>query len=192
MAYDILLRRPIRRSYARKPTVQIKSTESLVLTEPEKAMLARIALCRAQAQAGDKGAQKTWKKTVKQIVATRRKAARGDVQAQRQIAVLVQSGMFPSKKKLAPKGAPGALKPLVAGSFEGSNEEFKKRWNALAVIYRKAKTDPKSREAGTIRALVDVAKRQGPQSQAYQDVENLKRIMYHTNEGKGPWSGIID
>jgi len=114
MAYDLLLRRRIRRSYARKPTVTVRSTDSLVLTEPEKAWLARIALCRAQAQAGDKRAAKDWKKTVKQIVATRRKAARGDVKAQRTVAVLVQSGMFPSSKKLAPKGT-RVLKPLVAG-----------------------------------------------------------------------------
>ncbi len=118
MAYDILLRRQIRRNWARQPTVQIRSTApGLILTEPEKAMLARVALCRAQAQGGDKRAQKAWKKIVKQITATRRRAARGDVKAQRTVAVLVQSEMFPSKRKLAPKGAPGALKPLIAGCF---------------------------------------------------------------------------
>jgi hypothetical protein len=115
MAYDLLFRRRTRRNWARKATVQIPSqAPGLVLTQDEKDLLARIALCRAQAQGGDKAARKRWKKTVKQIVAIRRKAARGDVKCQRTVAVLVQSGMFPSTRKGAPRGTT-ALKPLVSG-----------------------------------------------------------------------------
>ena len=109
MAYDILFRRRTPRNWAHTASFEASPMiADIVLTEAEKGMLARIALCRAQAQGGDKRALKVWKKTNKQIVGLRRKAARGDVKAQRQVKVLQQSGLYQGVQAMD-------FRPTVAG-----------------------------------------------------------------------------
>ena len=70
-----------------------------------------------------------------------------------------------------------------------SDYDYRLRWNALAAIYMGAKKDSKSRDAQIISALVKSAKQGNKQS--LRDVEALRRIRYHTNNGKGPWNGVV-
>jgi hypothetical protein len=112
MAYDLLTRRQTpanwtrysrRRPRSRGTIFLVEYTfapEPLATTDAEKALVARLAVLKMRADAGDKKALRQWRENLKAVLEAKRRAARGDPRARRLVQVLSESGLFDGVQKM--------------------------------------------------------------------------------------------
>jgi hypothetical protein len=101
MAYDILLRRRTHTNWSMHSLYSPAfascgdfAPDPIATTPEEQQYLAKLAVLKMSADAGNAGAQKEWKAAMTAVQALRKKAAKGDEKASRTVAILKESGIF--------------------------------------------------------------------------------------------------
>jgi hypothetical protein len=101
MAYDILLRRRTHTNWSMHSIINPTfasgyefAPDPIATTPEEQQYLAKLAVLKMSADAGNAGAQKEWRAAMATVAALRKKAAKGDEKATRTVAVLKESGIF--------------------------------------------------------------------------------------------------
>jgi pyocin large subunit-like protein len=109
MAYDLFRRKQIPRNIALHATL----TTSDVVNAPtpasdaDKAYLAKLAVTKINAEAGNKKAIKDWKLAKQNIAKLVMKAKRGDKGAQHTVAIIRESGLFQGMTVMSVSGNDG-------------------------------------------------------------------------------------
>jgi hypothetical protein len=101
MAYDILLRRRTHTNWSMHSIVNPTfasgyefAPDPIATTPDEQQYLAKLAVLKMSADAGNAGAQKEWRAAMANVQALRKKASAGDEKASRTVAILKESGIF--------------------------------------------------------------------------------------------------
>lgn len=96
MAYDLLFRRQTPRNWSLHSYLCDYSfaPDPTPTTQAEQALIARLAVLKMGASAGNKRDAKKWRAAMAKIVLEEKKAARGDARAMRLMKILKESGLF--------------------------------------------------------------------------------------------------
>lgn len=104
MAYDLFFRKWTPKNFA-LTSLDVSTRASTVATDDEKAYLARLAVMKMNADAGNKKAKKAWKKSLNDLGRVSTLAKKGDPKAKHLLAVVQESGLFSGVKALDVSGA---------------------------------------------------------------------------------------
>lgn len=110
MAYDLLRRKWIPKNFALTSS-DVTTRDPTPATDAEKAYLARLAVLKMNADAGNKAAKKAWKNEKVNLARVSLKAKKGNEKAKHLLAVVQESGLFSGVQALDVSGADTALTP---------------------------------------------------------------------------------
>ena len=206
MAYDLLLRKRTTANWSRCPSLGFRGLFLLTeyefapdptpATDEEKQFIAKLAVLKMSADAGNKKAAKEWKATLAKLDLVRKKAAQGDEKSKHLVVVLKESGIFDGVQAMSVTGDDATndneLERLMLQALPWHDTRspeqvqksiaYKKRWDTLESLYMVSRKDPGSRERKILNDLVKKAKSGDPQ--AREDVSALLRIRYHAGDAK--------
>ena len=114
MAYDLLLRKRTTANWSRRPSLGFRGLFLLTeyefapdptpATDEEKQFIAKLAVLKMSADAGNKKAAKEWKATLAKLDLVRKKAAQGDEKSKHLVVVLKESGIFDGVQAMSVTG----------------------------------------------------------------------------------------
>jgi hypothetical protein len=94
VAYDLLFHRQVPGNWAIKLVDYEFAPEPTLATPEEQAFVAKLAVIKMAADAGNKKKLKEWRATQAKLALVRKRAAAGDETAKHLVAVLNESGLF--------------------------------------------------------------------------------------------------
>lgn len=102
MAYDLLFRRQTPRNWSLHSYLAeyVFAPDPTPTTPEEQQLIARLAVLKMGADAGNKKDAKRWRAAMAKLVLEKKKAARGDEKAKRLMKVLEESGIFSGVRTL--------------------------------------------------------------------------------------------
>jgi len=116
VAYDLLFRKRTRTNWSRhsycgpRGILLLASTtyefapDPTPTTDEEKQFIAKLAVLKMSADAGNKKASKEWKATLTKLEAVKKKAAKGDEKSKHLVVVLQESGIFDGVQAMSVTG----------------------------------------------------------------------------------------
>ena len=110
MAYDFFYRKWVPKNIA-LTSLDVSTKDAAAPSDSEKAYLAKLAVIKMNAQAGNKKAKKAWKRAMGELRKLTFMAKRGDPKAQHALQVIRESGLFSGVSALEVSGTSVQLSP---------------------------------------------------------------------------------
>lgn len=110
MAYDLFFRKLTSKNFALR-SFDVSTRDYTAPTDAEKTYLAKLAVMKMNADAGNKKAKKAWKLALGDLNKLSQLAKKGDKKSSHLLAVVKESGLFSGVKALDVSGADTALTP---------------------------------------------------------------------------------
>lgn len=143
MAYDLLYRRHIKKNVALHALAEEpQATEDVVLDDAEKAMIAKLAVIKANAESGNKRALADWQKVRRNLVVAGKRARQGDPKARRYLTAIKASGLINDK---------------IVSMTMGADTSAREKKIVAAMANLKAKADKGDADAKRVVAAIKAA-----------------------------------